>query len=88
MKVVWALLVGVAAGIVTTAIFTAAFLTPTPVDPLEAYCQGAVDLWLLRQGADPFDPAVSVQLEGFDQRCREDVMSGEFAGRASVGPSN
>lgn len=83
MKVVGGFLAGIAVGIVTFAVFGMGFLTPPAVDPLEAYCQGAVDLWLLQQGADPFDPAVSVQLEAFDLRCREEVMSGVFAGRAA-----
>lgn len=65
------------------AVFGMGFLIPPPSNPLEAYCQGAVDLWLLQRGADPFDPAITVQLEGFDATCREDVMSGVFAGRAS-----
>ena len=85
MKAVGALLVGIVIGITLFGIVGMGFLIPPQTDPLESYCQGAVDVWLLMQGADPFDPAVSVQLEGFDNRCREDVISGEFAGRASVG---
>ena len=87
MKVVWGVLAGIAIGIVLFGLVGMAFLMPAPVDTLEVYCQGAVDLWLLQQGADPFDPAVAVQLEGFDLRCQEDVISGTFAGRASkLGP--
>ena len=85
MKVVWGVLAGIAIGITLFGLVGMAFLMPAPVNELEIYCQGAVDLWLLQQGADPFDPAVSVQLEGFDNRCREDVIAGTFAGRASVG---
>ena len=87
LAVPFALLVGIVIGITLFGIVGMGFLIPAPVNELEVYCQGAVDLWLLQQGADPFDPAVAVQLEGFDLRCQEDVISGTFAGRASkLGP--
>ena len=40
MQAVWALLAGVAAGIVTTAIFGLAFLAGPTVEPISAYCRG------------------------------------------------
>ena len=40
MQTVWALLVGVAAGIVVSSVFTLSFLTGPTVDPLSAYCRG------------------------------------------------
>lgn len=84
MKTIGVLLLGIAIGIVMFGIVGMAFLMPAPVNTLHVYCQGAVDLWLLQQGADPFDPKVAELVPDFDTGCMEDVMSGEFAGRASV----
>jgi hypothetical protein len=85
MRTVAALLVGIVIGMVVMYVFAVGFLIPAPVDKLESYCEGAVDLFVLTQGADLFDPAVLALLPELDAGCREDVLSGEFAGRAAKG---
>lgn len=83
MKLIGGLVAGILIGIVLMAVVGMGFLIPPEADPLDSYCQGAVDVWLLGQGADPFDPKVAELIPQFDAECREDVLSGTFAGRAS-----
>lgn len=86
MRTVLALLLGIAIGIVLFGIVGFAFLAPAPVNALEEYCKGAVDVWLLQQGADPHSPEVAPMLDSIDRDCMADVASGTFPGRAPIAP--